>query len=62
MKYYNQIAIDLINPPPREKTDQECCDDCIHSNDAEIHCIIRRCIHAVNYLYDCYEKRGDEND
>ena len=32
----------------------ESCSDCIHSDDSEEICILRRCIHAVAQLNECY--------
>lgn len=32
----------------------ESCSDCIHSDDSEETCILRRCIHAVAQLNECY--------
>lgn len=32
----------------------ESCFDCIHADDSEEMCIIRRCIHAVGQLKECY--------
>ena len=32
----------------------ESCDKCIHSDDSEEACIIRRCIHAIAQLEECY--------
>ena len=37
----------------------KCCTDCIHSDDSEEICVLRRCIHAIAELKDCYiPKRG----
>ena len=40
----------------------ESCSDCIYSDDSEETCILRRCIHAVAQLNECYvpkqRKRG----
>ncbi len=30
------------------------CSKCIHSDDSEEICILRRCIHAVSQLEECY--------
>lgn len=32
----------------------ESCHKCIHSDDSEETCILRRCIHAVSQLKECY--------
>lgn len=32
----------------------ESCNKCIHSDDSEETCILRRCIHAVAQLNECY--------
>ena len=56
-----RVRIALVNPPEKSIGFQSC-EDCIHADDEEIHCIIRKCVHAIQFLYDCYEKRGDEND
>lgn len=34
--------------------DYESCADCIHSDDSEEICVLRRCIHAVSRLKECY--------
>ena len=34
--------------------DYESCADCVHSDDSEEICILRRCIHAVSRLKECY--------
>lgn len=34
--------------------DYESCADCIHSDDSEEICVLRRCIHAVSQLKECY--------
>ena len=42
------IQIELSNPS------FESCIKCIHSDDSEETCILRRCIHAVAQLKECY--------
>ena len=34
--------------------DYESCADCIYSDDSEEICVLRRCIHAVSRLKECY--------
>lgn len=38
----------------------ESCFDCIHSDDSEEICILRRCIHAVSQLKECYVPKSDD--
>lgn len=54
----NQIAFTLINKP--KKYNYESCLDCIHVDDSVEICTLRKCVHAIKYLYDCYEKSEDE--
>ena len=51
-----QIAFTLINEP----NDFESCLDCVHADDSEEICTLRKCVHAIKYLYDCYEEQEDE--
>ena len=57
-KTMKKIEFRLINYDSNRSFDS-CC-DCIHNDDSEEICELRKCIHAIRYLYDCYEKRGDE--
>ena len=34
--------------------DYESCAACVHSDDSEEICVLRRCIHAVSRLKECY--------
>lgn len=38
------------------------CRDCVHSDDDEALCILRRCSHAITELEDCYKPkvRGEQ--
>lgn len=36
------------------------CLDCIHVDDSEEICTLRKCVHAIRCLYDCYEKKEDD--
>ena len=49
----NRLGFHLIGKP---NEDFESCSDCIHADDSEEICILRKCVHAIKYLYDCYEK------
>ena len=49
----NKLGFHLIGKP---NEDFESCSDCIHAGDSEEICILRKCIHVIKYLYDCYEK------
>ena len=49
----NKLGFHLIGKP---NEDFESCSDCIHAGDSEEICILRKCVHAIRYLYDCYEK------
>lgn len=51
----NKLGFHLIGKP---NEDFESCSDCIHAEDSEEICILRKCVHAIKYLYDCYEKVG----
>lgn len=53
----NMLGFHLINKP---NEDFESCSDCIHADDLEEICILRKCVHAITYLYDCYEKAGQK--
>ena len=35
----------------------ESCDDCIHADDTEEICVLRRCVHAIGTLTECYRPR-----
>ncbi len=39
------------------------CDYCIHADDSEEICILRKCTHTITQLKECYRcsKDGDEN-
>ena len=39
----------------------ESCDKCIHYDDSEETCILRRCIHAVSELKECYVPKQRKN-
>lgn len=52
----------LIDKPNEEF---EGCSYCIHAADSEEICTLRKCVHAINYLHDCYEEKewnGRKND
>lgn len=51
-----RIRFNLINEPDDEF--ESCC-DCIHADDSEEICVLRKCVHAVKYLYECYERRTE---
>ena len=38
------------------------CLDCIHANDSDEICVLRKCVHAIRYLYDCYEPKRKEGE
>ena len=38
----------------------ESCCDCIHYEDSEEICILRKCFHAIDYLKDCYVPKKRE--
>ena len=40
----------------------ESCDNCIYSDDSEEMCILRRCIHAVFLLKECYVPKPQTPD
>jgi hypothetical protein len=46
---------DLINGQPEQ--DIEHCATCIHADDSEDICILRRCKYAIAELKDCYEPK-----
>lgn len=52
----------------KENPDYKTCLDCIHCDDTEEICLLRRCIHAVYELKECYKpnkqaakKYGNDN-
>lgn len=54
-----QLEHDRLNP----KIDKNfsSCLDCIHSEDSEYICILRKCVHAIYELRECYtDKRKGE--
>ena len=53
----NRLGFHLIGKP---NEDFESCSDCIHADDSEEICTLRKCVHAIKYLYDCYEKAGQK--
>lgn len=57
----NKLGFHLIGKP---NEDFESCVECVHANDSEDICVLRLCVHAIKYLYDCYEKaeRKDATD
>ena len=55
-----QIGFTLINQP--KDFESENCLNCIHVDDSEEICTMRKCVHAINYLYDCYEQRGTSDE
>ena len=55
----NRLGFHLIGKP---NDDFESCSDCIHAEDSEEICILRKCVHAIKYLYDCYEKKGTKEE
>lgn len=48
-----KLGFHLIDKP---NEDFESCSECVHANDSEEICTMRKCVHAIKYLYDCYEK------
>lgn len=40
----------------KSNEDFESCLDCVHASDSEEICTMRKCVHAIKFLYDCYEK------
>lgn len=34
------------------------CSDCIHAEDSEEICVLRKCVHAISELKECYIERG----
>lgn len=39
----------------KENPDFKGCNDCIHCDDTEEICLLRRCVHAVYILKECYK-------
>lgn len=40
--------------------DFDSCSDCIHAADSKEICILRRCVHAIAELKECYEQKQPE--
>ena len=40
----------------------ESCNDCIHSDDMLEICVLRQCIHAIDFLKDCYVPKKREGE
>ena len=55
----NRLGFHLIGKP---NEDFESCLDCVHADDSEEICTLRKCVHAIRYLYDCFEKRVGEEE
>ena len=57
----NKLGFHLIG---KANEDFESCLDCVHADDSEEICTMRKCVQAIKYLYDCYEKaeRKDDTD
>lgn len=49
-----KISLDMLTREAKEEFDG--CASCIHSQDSEVICIARLCIHALECIYDCYER------
>ena len=49
---------DLINEQPEQ--DIEHCATCIHADDSEDICILRKCKYAIAELKECYEPKQSE--
>ena len=54
-----KLGFQLIGKP---NEDFESCLDCVHADDSEEICTLRKCVHAIKYLYDCFEKRVGEEE
>lgn len=50
----NKLGFHLIGKP---NEDFESCSECVHANDSGVICVLRLCVHAIGYLYECYEKK-----
>lgn len=37
------------------KVEYDNCSNCIHCNDTEEQCILRKCVHAIYDLHECYK-------
>ncbi len=42
---------------PKEDESFRSCDDCIHCEDDESICILRKCVHAIVSLHECYKPK-----
>ena len=46
-----------INVKPLRDKSYRSCNDCIHCEDSEEICILRKCVHAIGCLNECYKPR-----
>jgi hypothetical protein len=49
------------NLHPKKDPNFSSCSHCVHDEDSEEICVLRKCVHAVSELKECYtERRGNE--
>lgn len=48
-----------INVNPKRDESFRSCDDCIHCEDDESLCILRKCVHAIGCLHECYRPKKE---
>lgn len=46
-----------INVTPKRDESFRSCDTCVNCDDPESVCILRKCVHAIGCLHECYKPR-----
>lgn len=54
--------IQMMVEVPKELPEDWSCSNCIHSNDSYDICVLRKCIHAIQSLKECYEPSNKTQD
>lgn len=54
-----EIRVILIDNR-KQKIEFKDCDSCIHCEDSSEQCVLRKCVHAIGRLYECYTPKTIE--